>query len=66
MKIKYFEDIDTLYIELSDSKIVETKELNENIYMDLDANGNVVNITIEHVKATSGKFDFSYETVAAS
>ena len=33
--------------------------------IDLDADGNVVIITIEHVKATSGKFDFSYETVAA-
>jgi len=65
MKIKYFEDTDTLYIELSDHEVAETKELNENLYIDLDADGRVVSFTIEHAKATSGKFDFSYETVAA-
>jgi len=64
MKIKYFEDTDTLYIELSDSEIAETRELNENVYIDLDAEGKVVSLTIEHAKAQSGKMDFSYETVA--
>ena len=65
MKIKYFEDTDTLYIELSDAEVAETKELNENLYVDLDAEGRVVSLTIEHAKATSGKLDFSYEMVAA-
>ena len=65
MKIKYFEDTDTLYIELSDHEVAETKELNENLYVDLDADGRVVSFTIEHAKTSSGKFDFSYETVAA-
>ena len=65
MKIKYFEDTDTLYIELSDAEVAETKELNENLYIDLDAEGKVVSLTIEHARATSGKLDFSYETVAA-
>ncbi|RMD66380.1 DUF2283 domain-containing protein [Candidatus Pacearchaeota archaeon] len=65
MKIKYFEDTDTLYVELSDNEVAETKELNENLYVDLDAEGRVVSLTIEHAKATSGKLDFSYETVAA-
>ncbi|MFQ5639604.1 MAG: DUF2283 domain-containing protein [bacterium] len=65
MKIKYFEDTDTLYVELSNYEVAETKELNENLYVDLDADGRVVSLTIEHAKATSGKFDFSYETVAA-
>lgn len=65
MKVKYFEDTDTLYVELSDSAVAETKELNENIYVDVDADGRVVSLTIEHAKATSGKLGFSYETVAA-
>lgn len=65
MKVKYFEDTDTLHVELSDSDVVETKELNENLYVDLDADGRVVSLTIEHAKAISGKLDFSYETVAA-
>jgi len=65
MKVKYFEDTDTLYVELSDSDIAETKELNENLYIDLGTDGKVVSLTIEHAKAASGKLDFSYETVAA-
>ena len=65
MKVKYFEDTDTLHVELSDSNVVETKELNENLFVDLDADGRVVSLTIEHARATSGKLDFSYETVAA-
>lgn len=65
MKVKYFEDTDPLYFELSDSAIAETKKLNENIYVDLDDEGKVVSFTIEHAKSTSGKLDFSYETVAA-
>ena len=65
MKVKYFEDTDTLHVELSDSEVVETKELNENLYVDLDADGRVVSLTIEHAKATSGNLDFSYETIAA-
>jgi len=65
MKLKYFADTDTLYIELSDAEIVETRELNENLYIDLDAEGRIVSLTIEHAKAASGKLDFSYETIAA-
>ena len=32
MKVRYFEDTDTLHVELSDLSVIETKELNENIY----------------------------------
>ena len=39
MKVKYFEDTDTLHVELSDSKVAETKELTENLYVDLDSDG---------------------------
>jgi uncharacterized protein YuzE len=65
MKVKYFEDTDTLLVTLQNAESVETKELNENVYLDLDANGNVVSITIEHAKKNSGALDFSYETIAA-
>ena len=41
------------------------KELNENLYVDLDSAGKVISLTIEHAKASSGKLDFSYETIAA-
>ncbi len=64
MKVKYFQETDTLYVELSDSEVVESRELNENVYVDFDAEGKAVSLTIEHAKASSGKFDFSYETAA--
>lgn len=65
MKVRYFEDTDTLYIELSDKEPARTEELNDNVLLELDENGKVVGLTIEHAKQAQGKFDFSYETVAA-
>lgn len=65
MKVRYFEDTDTLYLELSDTEPVQTEELNDNVLLELDKNGKVVGLTIEHVKKAQGKLDFSYETVAA-
>ena len=50
MKIKYFSDTDTALLEFSEREIVETREISENIYIDLDANGNLVSMTVEHAK----------------
>ena len=35
MKIKYFEDTDTAIFEFTDKEIKETREVTENIYLDL-------------------------------
>ena len=48
MKIQYFQDTDTLYIEFKPEEIVETRDLDENTLLDLDHQGNVCAITIEH------------------
>ena len=48
MKVKYFHDTATALIEFSAHPVAETKEINENIYIDLDATGNLVAITIRH------------------
>jgi uncharacterized protein YuzE len=48
MKVQYFEDTDTLYIEFRDSDIAESKDLDENTVLDVDAQGNVCAITFEH------------------
>ena len=48
MKIQYFSDTDTALLEFSTKKVSETKEINENIYLDLDSEGNLVSMTIEH------------------
>ena len=41
MKVKYFHDTDTALVEFSEREVTETKEINENIYIDLDAFGNL-------------------------
>lgn len=48
MKIKYFAQTDTLYIELRDAEIVETRDIDENTQIDVDAQGAMCGITIEH------------------
>jgi len=65
MKVKYFIETDTLYIKLNDREAAETTELNENVLVDMDKDGKVVGLTIEHAMEHSGKLDFSYETSAA-
>lgn len=48
MKVKYFKDTDTLYIEFRESDIAESRDLDENTVLDVDALGNVCAITFEH------------------
>lgn len=63
MKIKYFSDTDTALVEFSDRDVVETKEINENIYIDLDGSGNLVAMTIEHARQQASLPFFSYEQI---
>lgn len=63
MKITYFKDTDTLLINFNDNKIIETKDLNENILIELDKNGNVVSMTIEHAKQQTEISSFSFNQV---
>ena len=65
MKIRYFEDTDTLLIELKDLPIAETRDLDEDTVLDVDANGNVCAITIEHASKRTALSQFSFERVAA-
>jgi uncharacterized protein YuzE len=65
MKIQYFPDTDTLYIELRPVLVAETKDLDEYTLLDLDEQGNICGITIEHAKDRAGIPSFSYEQVAA-
>jgi uncharacterized protein YuzE len=63
MKIKYFSDTDTLYIELNDKEIFETRDLNENTVIDLDENGNLIALTLEHAAEHTTISDFSFQQV---
>ena len=64
MKIKYFQETDTLYIELRQAEVVETRDLDENTLLDLDRNGNICAITIEHARERADIPHFSFEQVA--
>ena len=48
MKITYFKDTDTALLEFSGHPVEETREISENVYVDLDKAGNLVSMTIEH------------------
>lgn len=63
MKIRYFTDTDTLYIEFRDRTVAETRDLDENTVLDVDADGNICAITVEHASARTGIPEFSYEQV---
>jgi uncharacterized protein YuzE len=65
MKIQYFQDTDTLYIEFRPVEVAETKDLDENTILDLDRNGNICGITIEHAKERTDIPHFSFEQIAA-
>jgi uncharacterized protein YuzE len=63
MKVKYFEDTDTAYIELLDKPVFETREISENILIDVDEKGNLVSMTIEHAKENACLWEFSYQEI---
>ena len=65
MKIKYFRDTDTLYIEFRKKPVAETRDLDENTVLDVDADGNICAITVEHASTRAGIPEFSYEQVTA-
>ena len=50
MEIRYFTDTDTLLIDFADREIVETRDINENILVEFDRDGELVSMTIEHAK----------------
>lgn len=50
MKVQYFKDTDTLYIRLNNRQPASTTEIDENILLDIDSDGNAVGMTIEHAR----------------
>jgi uncharacterized protein YuzE len=63
MRIKYFPNTDTALMEFPGLKVAETKEINENIYIDLDVSGNLVSMTIEHARQQANLPSLSYEQI---
>lgn len=65
MKIRYFQDTDTLYIEFRAAQVSETRDLDEDTLVDLDEQGALCAITLEHASERADIPAFSYEQVAA-
>jgi uncharacterized protein YuzE len=62
MKLRYYPETDSLYIELNGALGAEAREIVDGLVVDLDANGGVVGFDIEHA---SKKLDLSkVETMA--
>lgn len=65
MRVKYFADTDTALLEFSTNQPVETREVNENIYVDLDSDGRVVSMTIEHAGQSADMNEFLFQRIPA-
>ncbi len=47
MKIEYFPETDSLYIDLADRPGTDTREIEEGIVLDIDENGHAVGLDID-------------------
>lgn len=62
MKLHYYPETDSLYIELKNTPGAEAREIVEGLVVDLDVDGNVVGLDIDHA---SRKLDLTkIETIA--
>jgi len=65
MKLQYFKDTDTLYIEFKNSGIVDTQDLDENTLLEFDEEGAICAITMEHASQRTDIHQLTTEGIAA-
>ena len=72
MKLNYYPETDSLYIDLAEQPSAESREVSEGVVLDYDARGNLVGIDIDNASAkvdlgklTLSKMPGKVETVAA-
>ncbi|MBP6896598.1 MAG: DUF2283 domain-containing protein [Pseudacidovorax sp.] len=65
MKVTYFQDTDTLYIEFRSGQVAETRDLDESTLLEFDDRGRMCAMTIEHASERADIPAFSFEQVAA-
>lgn len=61
MKLKYYPETDSLYIDLSSKASVDSLEISEGIVLDYDQDGNLVGIDIDNA---SHKIDLKEITLS--
>jgi uncharacterized protein YuzE len=65
MKLQYFKDTDTLYIEFKKAAIVEAQDLDENTLLEFDEDGTICAITMEHASQRADINQLTMEGIAA-
>jgi uncharacterized protein YuzE len=72
MKLNYFPETDSLYIDLSEQPGTESREISEGVVLDYDSGGNLVGIDIDNAsrkvnlkRLILSKLPGKVETVAA-
>jgi uncharacterized protein YuzE len=65
VRIRYFIGTDTLLIEFRDAEVAETRDLDEDTILDIDVDGNICAITVEHASQRTDIPQFSYQQIAA-
>lgn len=48
MKLNYYPETDSLYIDLAEKTSAESREVSEGVVLDYDADGNIVGIDIDN------------------
>ena len=71
MKLNYYPDTDSLYIDLSERTSIESREISEGVVLDYDERGNLVGIDIDNAstkvdlqRLVISKLPGSVETIA--
>ena len=66
MKVNYFPDTDSLYIDLSEQPSVESREISEGVVLDYDASGQLVGIDIDNASTKVELHRFVVSKIPAS
>jgi uncharacterized protein YuzE len=61
MKVRYFADTDTLFIQFREVAVAETRDFDEDTLLDVDAEGHICAMTIEHASRRAGAPELNYE-----
>ena len=63
MKIEYFPDTDSMYIDLSEETSVDSVEVSEGVVIDYNSAGNIVGIDIDQAKKKLNLKELSLEKI---
>ena len=66
MKVNYFPDTDSLYIDLSERPSVESREISDGVVLDYDAAGHLVGIDIDNASTKVDLHRFVVSKIPAS